>query len=240
MGCGYFGKCRNRKRIQTSEGLQNVATLAAKDVRISREQLAEWDASARAWLQTADKSRALQQTQLMLVLGNVNIPVNHLPNVYDSVIQAWIRALQTVNDLIRGMPQMVKDGAVLLDLSCFHIYPNLFVIGDSPKRVGLNDNLVHHSGVLTIGIHVEEDLDAGGIVWSLPLAYLRVYGEPVQCKKSFGTNPSRVSFDQLLFVALGGIMSNWGLRDQPVALVERFLNHLVDYFASLDQRRANC
>ncbi len=79
-------------------------TLMATQQPISRSQLAEWDASARAWLRTADQAKAFQQKQLMLVIDNIDIPVNHNITVYSSVIEAWKTALQGLENLVVGMP----------------------------------------------------------------------------------------------------------------------------------------
>ena len=50
------------------------ATMASR-IAISREQLAEWDASARAWLRAADQAMGQKQKQLMLILNNLDLPV---------------------------------------------------------------------------------------------------------------------------------------------------------------------
>lgn len=49
--------------------------MAAKQ-EISRTDLANWDASARAWLQGADQAKARQHKQMMLILNNARIMVN--------------------------------------------------------------------------------------------------------------------------------------------------------------------
>lgn len=54
----------------------HMQSLVTAQLTLSRAQLAEWDASARAWLQTADESKVLCQKQLMLIVENVNIPVS--------------------------------------------------------------------------------------------------------------------------------------------------------------------
>lgn len=70
----------------------------------------------------------------MLIL----ITVNTMMNVYDSVLQAWTYSLQAVENMICGVLWMVQNGAVLLALSLWYLYPNLFVLGDtSPRTVDL-------------------------------------------------------------------------------------------------------
>jgi hypothetical protein len=80
----------------------DFGTLMATRQQISRNQLAEWDASARAWLRTADEFKKLEQTQLMLVIDNLDIPVNHDMRVYSSVMQAWKTALQSLERMVIG------------------------------------------------------------------------------------------------------------------------------------------
>jgi hypothetical protein len=54
-------------------------SLVSSQLTISRSQLSEWDASARAWLRTADEAKAFNQKQLMLIIENVkDLPVSML------------------------------------------------------------------------------------------------------------------------------------------------------------------
>jgi hypothetical protein len=57
-------------------GSIHIQSLVTSQLTLSRAQLAEWDASARAWLQTGDEAKALNQKQLMLIVEIVNIPVS--------------------------------------------------------------------------------------------------------------------------------------------------------------------
>ena len=66
-----------------------IRILATGQIELSRDQLAEWDASARAWLRAADIAMRHKQTQLMLILKNLDLPVNRDSDVYASVMQPW-------------------------------------------------------------------------------------------------------------------------------------------------------
>lgn len=54
----------------------SLGGLVAANQGVSRTELAQWDASARAWLQIADEAKRFEQKQLMLILNNVSLPVN--------------------------------------------------------------------------------------------------------------------------------------------------------------------
>lgn len=114
--------------------------------------MANWDASARAWLRSADEVKKLEQTQLLLVMKNVKTTVNTISNTSQSVIQAWRTAMSTAKKLIRGMPHQVHDGAILLGLSAWHLYPDLVVLGSSSTLVKQKDPLIAPGGLLTIGL----------------------------------------------------------------------------------------
>ena len=102
--------------------------LVAAQITISRDQLAAWDNSARTWLRAADRVKSRQQKQLMLMVKNISIPVDtNQGNTYRSVINAWTTALTSMEKLINGAPQRVHNGALLLGLSSWHIYPDLEV-----------------------------------------------------------------------------------------------------------------
>ncbi|KAI9845370.1 MAG: hypothetical protein M1838_001770 [Thelocarpon superellum] len=75
---------RKKEISANCDGSQSVhyTALMAAQQEISRKQLAEWDANARAWLRSADEAMKMQQTQLMLIIKNVNISVNKIMNTY--------------------------------------------------------------------------------------------------------------------------------------------------------------
>ena len=83
---------KRKNLIQAEMGEKSaveIASLAATRQEITRAQLAEWDASARSWLRTADLVKSRQQKQLILILDNVKGSVNMLNDPYDSVLTAW-------------------------------------------------------------------------------------------------------------------------------------------------------
>ena len=105
----------------------DLRSLAAAKQDVTRQQLADWDASTRAWLLAADEIKIRQQRQLMLIIDNIRVSVNNNPSAYSSVLPSWKDAMEGIESLIKGMPQRLRDGAVLLGLSAWHIYPDLLV-----------------------------------------------------------------------------------------------------------------
>lgn len=198
--------------------MQTTASLMAARQEITRANLAAWDASARAWLQTADEANQVRQTQLRLVLDNISIPVNNQADLYRSVLKAWTNALVMVENLVAGMPQSVNDGGVLLALSAWHLYPDMLVLGSTTTRVEQNDPLVGPGGILTIGLHHNGDIGRG-VFWSLPLAHMRYYGDAPIVSRSLAADSSRISFEQLYQVTLGCLSAQWNLPLQDVAKI---------------------
>lgn len=146
--------------------MQATASLLAARQEITRANLAAWDASARAWLQTADEANQVRQTQLRLIIDNINIPVNNDRDLFSSVMHAWTNALIMVENLISGMPQSVQDGAVLLALSSWHLYPDMLILGPKTIKVEQSDGLVDPGGILTVGLHNSDRETDSGIFWS--------------------------------------------------------------------------
>ena len=186
----------------------HVPFLSPAEINLSRDQLAKWDASARAWLLTADSANEHRQKQLMLILNNLGIPVGESSSTYDSVISAWKTAMLTVDKLVTGVPQSVRKGSALLGLSAWHLYPNMLVLGRTTKTVAQNDGLIAFGGLLTLGLE-ESEARRDGIFWSLPLAHMRYYGDPVVVRSSLHSDASRISIDQFLLVALGSLLGCW-------------------------------
>ena len=106
----------------------SYATTLAGHVAITRDQLAEWDNSARAWLRHADRTRSKQQTQVMLILSNLDgVAVSPMPSTYQSVIDAWVTALHGMENLTKGTSQGASSGGLLLALASWHLYPDMIV-----------------------------------------------------------------------------------------------------------------
>ena len=55
---------------------------------ISREELAIFDASARSWLYSADEAKLSYQKRMMLILQNINVPMNGGSSIYTKVTEA--------------------------------------------------------------------------------------------------------------------------------------------------------
>jgi hypothetical protein len=194
----------------------NPLAQAAASHEISRSSLSSWDASARAWLEVADRACVRQQDQIRLIVNNLSVAVkatgNHgdgttssKENSYHSVIQNLSRALTALDKLIRGEPQRIIDGGVLLGLTSWHIYPDLVVLGSVTREIRQNDPLIQDGGIVTISIASRSDSDqsnsANGVYWSLPLASLRYYGT-VQRERST-MHDSRLTVPQLQALTLG-------------------------------------
>lgn len=165
-------------------------------IEVARDQLAHWDSSARAWLSAADEAMELRQTQLMLILNNISLPVNTKPALYHNVLESWTSAMVAADNLLQGMPQSVQNGSILLGLSSWHLYPNMLILEHSRDPVLQNDHLVDTAGILTLGLNNERNATCG-VSWSLPLGQLKYYGHPVVTESSLVTKGNRVSTMQL-------------------------------------------
>lgn len=205
---------------------QNVFAGWAAKCTLSRQQLANWDASARAWLRSADDKHRIRQKQLKLIIENIDLPVNSKISVYDSVITAWLSAMVALNKLIEGMPHSIENSAILLALSAWHLFPNMSVLSTENHFIKQDDPLIDPRGILTLGLQsavsVRERRDSHdmgkGITWSLPLAYYRFYGDPVETEKALNTDGSRISIAQLLQVCLGCMFA--GLKQKDLGVVD--------------------
>lgn len=135
--------------------------------------------------------------------------------------------MEVIDRLIQGQPQSVENGAVLLCLSAWHIYPDMVVLQDSPVPVRQQDALVDPGGILTVGLQLNRE-GHDGIYWSLPLAHLRYYGSSVMSQQCLNTAKNRVSVDQLITVAVGCLMHSWHLSDTDLArMLTRIWEHVA-------------
>jgi hypothetical protein len=213
--------------------IADIASLAAAQQELSRTQLAEWDASARAWLRTADRVKRKQQTQVRLVVDNVDATVNNDKDVYESVMHAWKSSLSQMESLLRGIPQLAQHGASLLSLASWHLYPDMVVLGVSATEISQSDSLFPTPSILTVGLRPSETSDKSGISWSLPLAHLRYYGPPVMSARSLNTaERSRLTIDELLLASLGCFIQNEPSELTSIQILSALSEHLGEVAAS--------
>ena len=187
---------------------QSLAARMACRQDLSRNELAKWDASARAWLLSADEVKKVEATQFKLIVKDLGLFTSSVGDTYASILDVWTTAMRSLQDLIHGMPQKISKGALLLGISAWHIYPDLNVIGPT-AYVRFKDSLINPGGTITVGLSASED-DTGA-KWSLSLSHLRYYGDPVTVSMPAEVDSSRITMEQLLLVALGSVIGSWGM-----------------------------
>ena len=191
--------------------------------------------------QTADEVKQLQQTQLMLVINNLQLPVSNNMSVYQSVIDSAKTALLATENLLNGVAQRVQSGAFLLGLSTWHIYPDMVVHGSTIKSTKQDDSLIPEGSVITLGLQGDAEFNQG-IYWPLPLAHLYFYGDPIQSSRSTGHDTSRVPVHHLSYVALGALFSGWFDTSRDSSRGLQWLHDLSEFFhrAELQINQEHC
>jgi hypothetical protein len=188
-----------------------VGLAASSD--LTRNDLAQWDASTRSWLQVADDKLIRRQKQLMLIINNVNMPVNQGTSSFDTyarVIEAWKTAVEALEKLIQGQPQRLSKGSVLLGLASWHLYPDLLVLGEGVTTIDFKDEVIKNCAQLTIGLWNPDGDKDEGVYWSLSLSHLRFYGDPVKVTSFTTRDASRLSIEELHLLAMGAFLADWG------------------------------
>lgn len=170
----------------------------------------------------------LQQTQLMLILENVEMPVTSKPGVYEQVMNVWKASLRTAENLVTGAAQSLKNGEPLLGLSALHLYPDICALGQKSTVIRQKDSLIQDGGLMTIGLRHSPSAESTGISWSMPLSTLRFYGKPVKSRRDIGSSTTRIPFDRFVQTALGSILSAWQNRDSDLDKVAKFLVLFAD------------
>ncbi|MCJ1400580.1 hypothetical protein MMC11_003786 [Xylographa trunciseda] len=205
---------------------QSFASQMAAQQNIRRSDLESWDASARAWLLSADEAKTIEQNQLRLIVDNIGLQVSSEVEFYASVLDSWSQAMTTLDKIISGEPHRVSQGNVLLGISAWHIFPDLNVVGAAFKTVEFKDPLVAESGMITIGLHSSNPDHNFGVQWSLALSHLRFYGDPVKVTKYSGFDGSRMTIDELRLVAFGSVLADWGSLGESIYAAAEFFIQL--------------
>ena len=234
---------QRRKEIVIGFQNHNVVSESSRMVLsqdISRHDLARWDASARAWLQSADRAKLQQQTQLTLIIKNVQLPGSSGQSMYSQIVDSWRQAMGGLERLIRGEPQNISNKAILYAFSAWHIYPNLIVLGSEIRRVSFRDNCVNPNGVGDLGYSRREPGIGTGMTWSLALSHLRYYGDPVIVESDLPT--SRITIHQLHLVALGSLFNHWGISQRDIGAASQWFiclwDHLRKKTSDIDEYQA--
>ncbi len=223
---------RRRKEIIQAEcnptSLIELAAIEAAKQEITRDQIAEWDASARSWLRTADSVKGRQYKQLKLIIDNLKTPVNTISDTYNSVVAAWKNSLSQMEGLIEGIAQQASSGDIILAVSAWHLYPDMRVVVPSAVHVSQHDPIFASGGILTIGLEMR-DSQHSGLTWSLPLACLRYYGDPVMASCSVNSNErSRLTLEELLLSILGCFLGGWQVAESDTSRAIYWLAQLAD------------
>lgn len=204
----------------------NPHTVMAVRQAISRDDLAKWDARARAWLRRADQSMMRFHDQFGLIMKNVMTPFIDPGSTYDKVTQAWVRSLNVMEGLIKNVPQQVPDRAVLIAISAWHLYPDLLVCQEKITKVTMSDPLLPPTSVLTLGLEPRNPKHGSLCQWSLALSHLKYYGDPIKVRSE--EDFQRVPFQSLWLVALGAILRQWELPSSS-------LGAAIAWFGSLGE-----
>jgi hypothetical protein len=152
------------------------------------------------------------------MLDNIELPINSEKDLYTSVVSAWDAALIATDTLLKGIPQQIQNGAALLGISSWHLFPDLEVLGVKTVGVNQKDDLFQPTAVLTLGLQFEnrEDREQKSVSWSLPLSRMKYYGDPIISQQVLGRDNSRITMTQFGFVILGAIFAGWGVYGQSV------------------------
>lgn len=200
-------------------------------ISVTTEQLSDWDTSTRAWLQGADEAMSANHGELHDVINRLySIDVNGNTSLYKNVMQTWVRTMEVANGLVSGEPHSVDSGAILVGLSAWHLYPDMLLLQDeslTPTTLHQHDPLIAPGGLLTVGLQSKDGRRGqGGIGWSLSLGHLRYYGGPVLSRSHLDTTRNRVSFTQLILVAIGSMAAFWETTDPETGII---ITRLWDY-----------
>lgn len=188
-----------------------IAFAMAVKQQFTRDELATWDNGARAWLQSANVVMRRQRETALEYTDTAATIVNPINDVYLSVVRAWEDAVISMDSLVRGVPQKVRNGAVLLAMNSWHLYPDLCVLSRGPDVLFQHDDLIVDSGILSIDLEPAIDTsESRSVSWSLPLSYIRYYGDPVVIKSQISVDSSRITMEQFSYVLLGCAVSAWG------------------------------
>ncbi|CAF9917354.1 MAG: hypothetical protein GOMPHAMPRED_001222 [Gomphillus americanus] len=215
---------RKREILEGFEknGLTLESTLMASRQDITRKELALWDASARAWLQSANQAKAKERDQFLLIAKNVHLSNPEGATTYRQVLRLWHDAMKTMEELLNGRPQLIVDRSIPSAIVSWHLFPNLLVLDKEISNICFQDKLIPRSATCTIGAATSISMEEQSLSrWSLALSHYQFYGDKVQVdsEEMF----SRVNISQFLIITLGAIFGSWQVRRKDYDAAAQFL-----------------
>jgi hypothetical protein len=100
--------------------------------------------------------------------------------------------MTTMNKLMSGMRHSVQNESILLELSSWHLYPNIIILDKVITEAKQSDSLIAPGGIVTIELQGVEVNQVRGVYWSLPLAHVKHYEDSIQAEGSIAVDSSRV------------------------------------------------
>ncbi|KAJ6278945.1 hypothetical protein J3E71DRAFT_223776 [Bipolaris maydis] len=148
-----------------------------------------------------------------------------------------------MNKLVSGEPQAVQNGAALLGLSAWHVYPDMSVYNSAPIEIKMEDPCVTKGGILSLGVSRRpiSSNEEGGVRWSLSLSHLRHYGRPVDVTRGLEAD-ARLTWSQFKLVVFAALLERWrlqGTRDDTIARLFTSLPQHSDAHPFLDKSDVN-
>ncbi|KAI0448407.1 hypothetical protein F5B21DRAFT_121706 [Xylaria acuta] len=170
------------------------------------------------------------------VLLNLSLPVDNSTDVFTGVMRVWNTAMMATDNLCKGIPQRVYNGAAIVAITSWHLYPDVDVFGDKTKCVTQKDVLASAGGRLTVGLEDADPESTIGVHWSLSLANLRFYGDPVPTTSNM-TDRSRIYFQDLTLVCLGSLFATWESEDfDPRFDQEKGARFIIALWKSIERK----
>ena len=219
----------------TASGNINLQDAVALQLVISREHLEEWDTSARAWLKATCNDPLVNERQLRVLqtLKGLKLAVLGPTDVYRSVTDAWKLAMETFDKIIGGASYSIYDGAVLVALASWYLYPDIVVLTNEKQEIHQHDALLQAGGIVTIGATLPDLEGPPGVRWLLSLSHLKYYGPPVTVSQSTESDEGRLTFDDFVVVSLGAIIALWNQEqyvttENALELIDLLIGRLED------------
>ena len=104
-----------------------------------------------------------------------------------------------IDQIIVGDSCSVQDGAVLLGLASWHIYPDLYVLTATIQTVLQRDLMAALGEMATVGLLSTNSPDhEGGVLKSLPLAHLRFYKAPEPVSRTLAETSTQLTIPNFL------------------------------------------
>ena len=182
-----------------------------------------------------------QRDQFLLISKNIQLSNPQGSTTYEKLLNFWYGAMRTMEELLNGRPQSIRDRCIPSAIISWHLYPNLIVLTKPISPLDFQDSLIPRHATCEVGFvsSVNQEEQESMSRWSLTLSQYQFYGESVAAVSE--ENFTRVDIKRFSVIAFGAMLGSWYIPNKDILIATEWLLDLWNIMCNVLQlHRDSC